>query len=640
MKEEENIAEYLQRVDEVTNSIRALGEELKDQPIVQNILRSLPMRYDAKISTLEDRPDLDKLTVDELHGILTTYEMRTGKERPTKGETTFKTSKEKRNQEQMSNEDQSDISDVEEANFIKKLQKGSGKYKGKLPFKCFNCGRIRHFANKCPYPKQEDSDDEEAYNQKDHKRDKDQYKKKFYKKKKNLYSKEDISSSDMSEDDGELLFMGMKNNDVDNNEANYEDEGEVNLEEEFISALEELRKYKKKNKSLREQLSEYEEAQKSREREVSKTIKETGKVINDLKTQLQEAKRIEEVILKQLNDREQDCEKLEAEIVLLKREIEKEKKQSRFENSSKILNDILNNQRSPSNKTGLGYDQKKFNKGSNFTYQEINKNPKSYATTLQSSFRKQESKIRTDLKQQKYVLPSEKNEYRWNTITRKTPPKRHQNIFLGYCFSCNNFGHKAVHCKAYGRYNLRNVQRYKNNKNNTEKRNYNSFSPLQNFNVECQRCNNYDHITNKCRLSTKTNILNYKDKKVWRRKSEVQNKEDEENIAPEIDEVENRRMMGEVSNKECENQSFSYKVDQAQERRIPKREYDTSVVLDDVLQINSSLANEKKMQKEDSKEKNEEVFVTQNNDDDDESSIAYQPEELSDDDLGSLPMLF
>jgi hypothetical protein len=73
MKEEENIDEYLQRVDEIVNSIRALGEELKDKPIVQKILRSLPMRYDAKIYTLEDRPDLDKLTVDELHGILTTY---------------------------------------------------------------------------------------------------------------------------------------------------------------------------------------------------------------------------------------------------------------------------------------------------------------------------------------------------------------------------------------------------------------------------------------------------------------------------------------------------------------------------------------------------------------------------------------
>jgi hypothetical protein len=84
---------------------------------------------------------------------------------------------------------------------------------------------------------------------------------------------------------------------------------------------------------------------------VSNTIKETRQVINDLKTQLQEAKIIEEVILKQLNDREQDYEKLEAEIVLLKREIEKEKKQSKFENSSNILNGILNNQRSPNDKT-------------------------------------------------------------------------------------------------------------------------------------------------------------------------------------------------------------------------------------------------------------------------------------------------
>jgi hypothetical protein len=56
-------------------------------------------------------------------------------------------------------------------------------------------------------------------------------------------------------------------------------------------------------------------------------------------------------------------------------------------------------------------------------------------------------------------------------------------------------------------------------------------------------------------------------------------------------------MMGEVPNKECENQSFAYEVDQAQEMRVPKEEYDTIVDLDDVLQINSPLANEIKMKK-------------------------------------------
>jgi hypothetical protein len=64
MKEVENIVEYLHRVDEVVNSIRAAGQEITDKLIVQKILRSLPMRYDANISTIEDRYDLNTLTVD------------------------------------------------------------------------------------------------------------------------------------------------------------------------------------------------------------------------------------------------------------------------------------------------------------------------------------------------------------------------------------------------------------------------------------------------------------------------------------------------------------------------------------------------------------------------------------------------
>jgi hypothetical protein len=95
MKEEENIVEYLHRVNEVVNSIRATREEIIDKPIVQKILRSLPMRYDAKISTIEDRSDLNILTVDQLHGIFTTYEMRTGNDKSKKDETTFKASKTK-----------------------------------------------------------------------------------------------------------------------------------------------------------------------------------------------------------------------------------------------------------------------------------------------------------------------------------------------------------------------------------------------------------------------------------------------------------------------------------------------------------------------------------------------------------------
>ena len=43
MKEEENIGEYLLRVDEVVNAIRGLGGKLKEREVVDKVLRTFPM---------------------------------------------------------------------------------------------------------------------------------------------------------------------------------------------------------------------------------------------------------------------------------------------------------------------------------------------------------------------------------------------------------------------------------------------------------------------------------------------------------------------------------------------------------------------------------------------------------------------
>jgi hypothetical protein len=76
MKEDENIVVSFLRVDETVNAIIGLREEIKESIIVQKVLRSLPMRFDPKISTLEERADLESINMDELHGIFTSYEMR------------------------------------------------------------------------------------------------------------------------------------------------------------------------------------------------------------------------------------------------------------------------------------------------------------------------------------------------------------------------------------------------------------------------------------------------------------------------------------------------------------------------------------------------------------------------------------
>jgi hypothetical protein len=66
MKEDENIAIYFLRFDETVNAIIGLGEEIEEYVIVQKVLRSLPMRFNPKISSLEERLDMNSIRMDEL----------------------------------------------------------------------------------------------------------------------------------------------------------------------------------------------------------------------------------------------------------------------------------------------------------------------------------------------------------------------------------------------------------------------------------------------------------------------------------------------------------------------------------------------------------------------------------------------
>jgi hypothetical protein len=93
MKEYENITTYFLQVDEEVNGIRGLGVEVDESIIVQKVLRSIPMIFDPTISSLEERTDLDSISMDELHRIFTSYEMRTEHENLITKESTFKTSK-------------------------------------------------------------------------------------------------------------------------------------------------------------------------------------------------------------------------------------------------------------------------------------------------------------------------------------------------------------------------------------------------------------------------------------------------------------------------------------------------------------------------------------------------------------------
>jgi hypothetical protein len=136
------------------------------------------MIFDPKISSLEETQYLATLSMDELHGILIAYAMRTKQENPSGREASFKASKKNRKNMPRSkpcSNNSDDSYNEEESNFVRKMKRGTDKYKGKIPFKCFNCGKFGHFASKCIYARGSNSDEEEVpkKEKKSQKRDKE-----------------------------------------------------------------------------------------------------------------------------------------------------------------------------------------------------------------------------------------------------------------------------------------------------------------------------------------------------------------------------------------------------------------------------------------------------------------------------------
>jgi hypothetical protein len=89
MNEDETVSKYFLRVEELVNSMKGLGEKIEDTFLVQNILRSLPDRFNPKVSSIEELIDLKTLSIDQLLGTLTTYEMRISKYKSTTRESSF-----------------------------------------------------------------------------------------------------------------------------------------------------------------------------------------------------------------------------------------------------------------------------------------------------------------------------------------------------------------------------------------------------------------------------------------------------------------------------------------------------------------------------------------------------------------------
>ena len=66
MEEDESFDEFYVKLTDIVNLAFNLRETILEPTIVRKVLRSLPERFHAKITTIEESKDIDKIPLTEL----------------------------------------------------------------------------------------------------------------------------------------------------------------------------------------------------------------------------------------------------------------------------------------------------------------------------------------------------------------------------------------------------------------------------------------------------------------------------------------------------------------------------------------------------------------------------------------------
>eukprot|EP00253_Pinus_taeda_P026998 PITA_26998 len=87
----DNIDSFFTHVIGLVTQMRTHGETIKERRIVEKILKVLPSKFDAIVTTIEETKDLSSFSVDELHASLITHEQRLSRNQNSSLEQAFKT---------------------------------------------------------------------------------------------------------------------------------------------------------------------------------------------------------------------------------------------------------------------------------------------------------------------------------------------------------------------------------------------------------------------------------------------------------------------------------------------------------------------------------------------------------------------
>ncbi|GLJ33165.1 hypothetical protein SUGI_0667760 [Cryptomeria japonica] len=162
MVEGETIQQYGIRIKTTVGEIKRAGGKIEDSTMVSKVLRSLLLVYAIRVAAIQELRSIDKskVSLDSIIAKLTAYELNSFDGSVQKTKSTFKASAipSRKGKEASTSGEPNHNREMKDEEFLmefeallaRRFPKGTGKYKGKLPLKCFSCNRIGHIAMNCP----------------------------------------------------------------------------------------------------------------------------------------------------------------------------------------------------------------------------------------------------------------------------------------------------------------------------------------------------------------------------------------------------------------------------------------------------------------------------------------------------------
>ena len=75
MEDDQKIAEYISKLINLVNQMKACGEAMTDQQIVEKIMRTLSPRFDFIVVAIQESKDVKTLKIEELQSSLEAHEL-------------------------------------------------------------------------------------------------------------------------------------------------------------------------------------------------------------------------------------------------------------------------------------------------------------------------------------------------------------------------------------------------------------------------------------------------------------------------------------------------------------------------------------------------------------------------------------